>query len=57
MIVAVYLLCSAYCVSIEARAVGGEVWTFKSCSTHLEKTHVHAAAAGLTMLMGSCIRR
>jgi len=57
MIVAIYLLCSTACVSIEARAVGGEVWTFKDCREYLEQTHVRAGVAGLTMKMGSCIRR
>lgn len=58
MVVAIYMLCGAVtCVSIEARPAAGELWTFKDCGDYLEQTHVQAGVLGLTMKMGSCIRR
>jgi len=57
MIVAIYMLCSATCVSIEARAAGKQVWTRADCRAHIEAAHVQAGAAGVRMLMGSCVRR
>lgn len=57
MIVAIYMLCSATCVSIEARAAGKQRWTRADCRAHLEAAHVQAGAAGVRMLMGGCVRR
>jgi len=57
MIVAIYMLCSATCVSIEARAAGEQRWTRADCRAHIEQAHVQATAAGARMLMGSCVRR
>ena len=57
VVIAIYMLCSSTCVSIEARSGDGKPWAFKSCSTYLELAHVQAAAAGLTMTMGSCVQR
>ena len=57
VVVAIYMLCSSTCVSIEARSGDGKSWTQKACTTYLEMAHTQAEAVGFTMILGSCIRR
>jgi len=57
VIVAIYMLCSSTCVSIEARSGDGKSWTREACKTYLELAHTQARAAGLRMFLGSCVER